>query len=404
MARSGILIACFAALVACGQVGANSSLPSSVSAARDGVPLQPCCTGYLQMYSFKNNASGANPEGRLLYVKGKLYGTASSGGAGFGTVFSVTALGEVSVLYKFHGTATDGAYPEAGLAYADGMLYGTTTASGTFGGGTVFAVSLSGAEHIVHNFGHGKDGADPQSELLVANGVLYGTTYNGGTYYRGTVFAVTPGGSERVVHSFKGAPADGGHPSAGLAYANGWFYGVTRAGGKIQPGGAAFKIDASGQETVLHAFGVLKGDGENPAGTLLLDTGELYGTTLHGGIYKKGTLFEMDTSGNEVKLHDFGRNYDSGDSYPGAGVIAVDRRDLWGTTEGGGEACNGNSCGAIFRYQLLGLGYRLEYSFGGYSSGADPQGALVNVGGTLYGTTFWGGSANYYGTIFELES
>ncbi|HZV76702.1 MAG TPA: choice-of-anchor tandem repeat GloVer-containing protein [Candidatus Babeliales bacterium] len=405
MERNGILIVSFAALAACAQIGGNSGLPGGSPAARSQSASKPRNAGYLQMYSFKGNATGANPEGRLLYVKGELYGAASSGGLGVGTVFSVTPLGRVNPVYEFHPDAADGAYPEAGLVDLGGMLYGTTAAGGTYDGGTVYAVSPSGAEHIVHNFGHGSDGADPQSELIVVNGVLYGTTYNGGTHKVGTVFSITPGGSERVLHSFKGAPTDGAHPSAGLTYANGWFYGVTRAGGQIPPGGAAFKIDTNGQETILHAFGVLHGDGENPAGTLLFDNGELYGTTLHGGIYARGTLFEMDTSGNEIKLHDFGRHYNSDDSYPATGVTLSNHgRDLWGTAEGGGTACNGASCGAIFRYQLLGVGYSVEYAFGGYDSGANPEGALVNINGTLYGTTFWGGSDEYYGTIFEIQS
>ena len=43
----------------------------------------------------------------------------------------------------------------------------------------------------------------------------------------------------------------------------------------------------------------------------------------------------------------------------------------------------------------------LVYSFNGGSDGANPHGSLINVGGTLYGTTHNGG-ANHSGTVFAL--
>src|SRR5580704_3581575 len=45
--------------------------------------------------------------------------------------------------------------------------------------------------------------------------------------------------------------------------------------------------------------------------------------------------------------------------------------------------------------------YRVLYSFGGGSDGANPVSALIDVGGTLYGTTAAGGS---YACPYQLDS
>ncbi len=56
-------------------------------------------------------------------------------------------------------------------------------------------------------------------------------------------------------------------------------YGTTNGGGP----GTVFKVDASGNETVLHRF-TGSSDGANPQGHLVFDAnGNLYGTTYRGG-------------------------------------------------------------------------------------------------------------------------
>src|SRR5579863_9869559 len=89
-----------------------------------------------------------------------------------------------------------------------------------------------------------------------------------------------------LVHSFSGPP-DGAAPTAGLVTdAAGNFYGTTAFGGINNCSsmgevgcGTVFKLDSSGNETVLHRFS--GADGAFPAAGLLLDTaGNLYGTTV----------------------------------------------------------------------------------------------------------------------------
>lgn len=115
-----------------------------------------------------------------------------------------------------------------------------------------------------------------------------------------------------VVYSFAGAPTDGSDPTAELVLdAQGNLYGTTYAGG-IAGYGTVFKIDTTGKETVLHTFAGAAGtDGANPYAGLALDAqGNLYGTTVNGGDPSCrtggcGTVFKVDTAGNETVLYSF---------------------------------------------------------------------------------------------------
>ena len=61
--------------------------------------------------------------------------------------------------------------------------------------------------------------------------------------------------------------------------------------------------------TLIDKLSFLKGgaDGESPIyGSLAMDaTGNLYGDTLQGGTDGEGTVFKVDTAGNESVLHTF---------------------------------------------------------------------------------------------------
>jgi hypothetical protein len=121
----------------------------------------------------------------------------------------------------------------------------------------------------------------------------------------------------------------------------------------------------------------------------------------------------MLPSGAEAVLHSFGQGTDG--EFPAAGLVAV-RNELFGTTLGGGDSpgqsqdCISSGedrapgyyrCGTIFKINQFGQEH-VVYRFRGYPDGANPESSLVDVNGVLYGTTKWGGTARYYGTIFSL--
>jgi uncharacterized repeat protein (TIGR03803 family) len=361
--------------------------------------------GYKVLYNFEGGTDGNYPLAGLLNVKGTLYGTTSRGGVGYyGTVFSITTSGVETVLHSFVGERR-GNYPVAGLINVKDTLYGTTELGGENGHGTVFAITTAGKETVLHSFaGAKRDGADPYSgRLLNINGTLYGTTAAGGAHRKGTVFKITTSGTETVLHSFKGNP-DGDDPTGSLLNVNGTLYGTTYNGGTTG-GGTVFSITTSGTETVLHSFALFGSeDGYYPEAGLINVKGTLYGTTYSGGADFGGTVFSITTSGTEDLLYSFSGT-DSGSedgAYPAAGLLNVNGT-LYGTTNEGG-APNG---GTVFSITTSGKETVL-HAFGNSVSqdGWSPYAGLINVKGKLYGTTYFGGDGNCFsgcGTVFSLS-
>ncbi|MFY9718278.1 MAG: choice-of-anchor tandem repeat GloVer-containing protein [Candidatus Cybelea sp.] len=372
---------------------------------------------YSLLYSFKRGNDGRDPHaGPLIKVKGTLYGTTVYGGGPChgrcfgGTLFAITTSGGETVLHSFEVGSKDGKNSRAGLIDVTGTLYGTTIHGGSASCycGTVFKVTLSGREAVLYSFAGEPDGSGPDAGLLNVNGTLYGTTFYGGTAGEGTVFAIATSGGETVLHSFAGTP-DGAQPYAGLINVNGTLYGTTTLGGANCGSsggcGTVFTITTSGAETVLYSFKGGSGDGESPTQADLLDVnGTLYGTSRFGGANNRGTVFSITTSGNETVLHSFGG---SGDGvFPYGGLLDVNGT-LYGTTSNGGSVSCGvryrnvHGCGTVFKITTSGKESVL-HSFGGSGDGKYPYAGLINVNGTLYGTTTAGGARNA-GTVFSLR-
>ncbi len=270
------------------------------------------------LHSFNDNGvDGSYPLAGLIFdAAGNLYGMTQQGGMSScdgkncGTVFELSPRQgggwTETVLHNFNNNGRDGVNPQAGLIIDDaGNLYGTTYRGGIHNSGTAFELSPqqggSWTETVLHSFGHGSDGITPDANLTIdAAGNLYGTTYNGGIHGRGIAFELTPreggGWTETVLHSF-GNGSDGANPYAGLIIdANGNLYGTTLAGG-IHTAGTAFELSprqgGGWTETILHSFGNGT-DGNSPYAGLIFDAaGNLYGTTLEGGIHSYGVVFEI---------------------------------------------------------------------------------------------------------------
>jgi len=265
------------------------------------------------LHSFAT-ADGAGPQGSLIFdALGNLYGTTRSGGAyGWGSVFELAsdmAGGWTEIdLHDFDDNGIDGYTPLSNLVLnADGSLYGTTEYGATGGNGVVFQLMPNPGEpwteSLVHPFPSFKiNGAFPVDSGILYGGNYFITTSEGGHYGAGTVVEATPAWTLPwwclVLHSFNNAnPSDGYDPEAGvIADPSGILYGTTFLGG-ANGGGTVFqiaKVSGVWTEYILQNFGSSSTDGINPEAGLIFDSaGNLYGTTVGGGEYGGGTVFEI---------------------------------------------------------------------------------------------------------------
>jgi len=384
---------------------------------------------------------------------GNVYGTTTAGGFWLdGTVFEVDATGHETALYDFCSLefCLDGNSTFAGVIQdATGNLYGTTYLGGPNGFGTVFKLStplVSGTETVLYSFCPGQgasgctDGFLPVAGLILdPEGNLYGTTPGGGAnsnpncpstfnlFHCGVVFKLDTAGNETVLYNFCSAPncSDGAAPYAGLIRdAAGNFYGTTSGGG-ASGGGTVFKLDETGHETVLYSFCSAPGcaDGENPQAGLIQDAaGNLYGTTVAGGNSDSGclpgsqsgtcgTVFKVDTTGQETVLYSFCPAAGCADGASPVSALVQDAAgDLFGTTQFGGTTLPGFAYGGGTVFALDNAGhYSVLHSFCSSSAycadGSRPEAGLVqDVAGNLYGTTQDGGATPGagVGTVFKL--
>jgi uncharacterized repeat protein (TIGR03803 family) len=304
-----------------------------------------------------------------------------------------------------------------------GNLYGT-------GLETVFELSpsLGGwTTTILHTFIGGTDGIEPEAAVILDSaGNIYGTTaYGGGSSVCygavngcGTVFELSPaiggGWSEKILHRFVSSDEglDGEVPYGPLVMdAEGNLYGTTLDGG--YGWGVAYELTpvvGAWKEKILHRFSYFNSgtDGKYPSAGLALDaSGNLFGTTPSGGVFGRGTAFELLPTANggwqEKVIHNFGNGTNGTLSLEGDGLLVDSADNLYGTTYNGGTYGRGS----VFELSPSSSGgwtEKILHSFEGTrgSDGDTPNTSLVfGPSGTLYGVTYYGGTYNQ-GTVFEV--
>ncbi len=336
---------------------------------------------------------------------GVLYGTTKSGGASYrGSVFKINRDGSGYTVIKSFNDA-DGSHVLAPVFEGlDGVLYGTTWAGGSGGKGTVFKVNKDGSDFaVLKNFSTSAtaDGLSPAAGLVQdGNGALYGTTEDGGTSLRGTIFTIATNGTGfAVLRQIAGY--DGSHPTDALVLgSNGILYGTMPNGGDSGSDyGTIFQINTNGSGFAkLKTFYV---DWDNkkaeryPSGLTEGQDGALYGTTQSGGPLgssQGGTVFKINKDGTGyTTLKVFG---DTGDGrLPYAAVVQGSDGTLYGTTYSGGT----NNDGTVYQINTNGTGYARLYSFTGGTDGGSPNAPLIQGSdGSIYGASYYGGGGGLY--------
>lgn len=379
---------------------------------------------YRVIHTFTGASDGAAPQAGVTVDRaGNLYGTASVGGVGFGTVYKLTRGGTnwvVMPLYNFAG-GIDGEFPQAGVVIgANGTLYGTTTFGGAPGWGTVFNVAPAAnacttalcpwKEAVLYSFQGGSDGGHPRYGDLTFDtaGNAYGTTYDEGHDDSGTVFQLRPSGdgwTEDVLYRFLGA-SDGKGPMSGLIFDNtGNLYGTTFKGGQFALG-TIFQLQPSGSswtESVLYSF-TGQDDGDGPIGGLVVDpSGNLLGTTADG-VSNGGAAFKMTAQDNDgwtfTALYQWSYPGDYDCPGPWSNLTMDAAGNLYGTAIVDGAYWNGS----VFKLAPSDSGWTYTdlHDFTGGSDGGLPVGGVaLDATGNLYGTTSAGGTTGL-GVVWEI--
>lgn len=331
------------------------------------------------LYSFTGNDDGGNPAGSLLMNRttGKIYGATSFGGANSGGVVYELTPGNPwtqTVLHAFKGP--DGLHPNGLSMFYKGWLVGTTENGGANHAGVVFALSppsLPGDPYtgkVLHAFDLDSEGCCPVPGLVAdQNGALYGTTFDHGPGFHGTVYKLTP-------------PSGSGE----------WTL------------------------TTLYAFSG-GADGANPAAVVFGSDGALYGSTLFGGGFGVGTIFQLTPpsggtgSWTLTTLYAFTGGADG--SVP-SDLVVDSTGTLYGGAYGGGDlTCEGKigGCGTIFKLTppaspggswTQSVLYAFQGTAHNHEDGSSPIGRLVLLNNKIYGVTVDGGRRWNPGIAFEL--
>jgi len=158
--------------------------------------------------------------------------------------------------------------------------------------------------------------------------------------------------------------------------------------------------------TVIYSFsgGV---DGEYPSTELILDSaGNLYGTSVLGGQFGSGTVFQLTPSGTHTVLYSFTSGADGAQPY--GGVTLDPQGNLYGSAVAGGSfggSCVEDGCGVVYKLTPSTDGWTqtVIHTFTGGGDGSGPGGGLtIDKHGNLYGMTPTGGAYGV-GVIYQLS-
>jgi uncharacterized repeat protein (TIGR03803 family) len=282
---------------------------------------------------------GAQPQSGLAYAGASigalydgvspLYGTTFFGGdvdTNSGTVFQLTPPGrkwKETVLHSFCSVfdcADGSSNGDPVIVDGSGNLYGATIGGGAHLGGAIFRLApnhrhTTWTETVLRDLvcqpgpGNCPDGQDIDGAMIFGTaGSLYGVAQNGGSgqYCElsegcGALVEIASGGTYNVLYNFcaQADCADGSNPRAGMIMDGaGHLFGVADRGGPGAGAGTAgtvFEWDGTVLQT-LYGFCTQTNcsDGSEPIGPLVIDdAGDIFGTTLSGGIHGAGTVFEL---------------------------------------------------------------------------------------------------------------
>jgi uncharacterized repeat protein (TIGR03803 family) len=281
------------------------------------------------------------------------------------------------------------------------------------------ALAQTYKEKVLHTFTAGDDGAYPDFGGLIpdAQGNFWGVATEWGSISEdgGSLYKVDRTGKYRQVLAFQRplmAPC-----SVAFDAATGNLYGVS---GCATYNGGVWQYDVKrGKLTTMHTFTGAP-DGEDPILAPVRDgAGNLYGSTLSGGIVNRnpdcsadgcGVVYKLGKDGKETVVYSFTGNADG--STPASLVLDAAGNIYGETGEGGLNTDNCQfGCGVVFKIDTKGNQSTLhEFSWSSTSTdGAHCLGHCLSFDatGTLWGISSGGGLNQCFGgcgTLFKINT
>ena len=168
----------------------------------------------------------------------------------------------------------------------------------------------------------------------------------------------------------------------------------------------AATVAAAESPKTLHDFAVKGNDGSSVYSSLTLDAaGNLYGTTVDGGQFNEGIVFELSPTPTgqwkETILYSF-KGGSSDGANPHTAPVFDSAGNLYGSTVGGGldaKFCN-SGCGVVYKLTPSADGTWTEtilYTFLGGSDGAIPldDTLALDASGDVFGLASSGGDFDF---------
>ena len=258
-------------------------------------------------------------------------------------------------------------------------------------------------ETVLYKFNGTRDGNNTLASLVAVGGKLYGTIPYGGTGY-GSVYELSPNGSgvwtETTIHTFSLAGEDGYYPLTLTTDGKGNLFGTTLLGGVN--GGSCYELSPDGdswKETILFSFRTGSA-GENSFGNLIVDSdGNIFGTDDVVTTAWFESVYEASPSNGYVPQEIYNPGFVTATG--GYGGLAID--------------ASGNIFGISVQAYDPQVAIAFELSPNGnkedgwnsktlytFPEGIEPESPpTLDKVGRIYGTTVLGGATNN-GTVYRL--
>lgn len=278
-------------------------------------------------------------------------------------------------------------------------MFGITGWGGEYGVGTIFKTDINSQNHqTIYSFPVQNEGQRTTENLFEAsNGKFYGVTSRGGDFDKGVIFEYDPE-NNIYIKKYDFEDSNGRYPSSSfIEVVTGKLIGTTIEGGTYGLG-VIYEYDFI-NDIYTKKINLQNSIGSSPiSGMIIASDGSLYGTTYRGGMYNYGVIYQYDYTSNIVSvLHEFDGTNDGGNSF--GELTEISQNSFYGTNSAGGL----NNEGVLYEFNVSTKTLTVKVDFERTTSGFHSRvGLTLASNNKLYGVNYWGG-INNDGTIFEYD-